>query len=95
MELLAKWNLSDTCSSDILKFAWKISYDDINLPTSVKQGCQLIDQIYVPHIFFKKVAIIMLYKNEIHYLRYRLIFDIIKELLSNKDIFDNCTFEFK
>src|SRR2546429_9650199 len=57
MELLAKWNLSDACGSDILKFSKKICRDDVNLPTSVKQGRQLLDQIVVPHISFKKLHI--------------------------------------
>src|SRR2546430_1343471 len=86
MELLAKWNLSDACGSDILKFSKKICRDDVNLPTSVKQGRQLLDQIVVPHISFKKSPI-MTYKEETYYLHYRPIFDAIKELLSNKDIF--------
>jgi hypothetical protein len=93
MELLTKWNLSDACGSDLLKFARKIGRDDVNLPTSVKQGRQILDQINVPHISFKKVPI-MTYKEETYYLHYRPIFDAIKELLSNKDIFDNCTFKF-
>src|SRR5881275_3202747 len=54
MELLAKWNLSDACGSDILKFSKKICRDDVNLPTSVKQDCQLLDQIVVLYISFKK-----------------------------------------
>src|SRR5256884_7671204 len=94
MELLAKWNLSDACGSDILKFSKKICRDDVNLPTSVKQGRQLLDQIYLPHISFKKSPI-MTYKEETYYLHYRPIFDAIKELLSNKEILDNCTFDFK
>src|ERR1700733_7710236 len=93
MELFTRWNLSDACGSDILKFSRKISRDDVRLPTSVKQGHQVIDQINVSHISFKKVPI-MIYKEETCYLHYRLIFDVIKEVLSNKDIFDNCTFEF-
>jgi len=93
MELLAKWNLSDACGSDILKFSKKICRDDVNLPTSVKQGRQLLDQIVVPHISFKKVPI-MTYKDETYHLYYRPIFDVIKELLSNKEIFDNCTFKY-
>ena len=44
--------------------------------------------------FFKKVPI-MTYKEETYYLYYRPIFDAIKELLSNKEILDNCTFDFK
>ena len=94
MELLTKWNLSDACGSDILKFSRKISRDDISLPTSVKQGRQLLDQINVPHISFKKVPI-MIYKEDTYYLNYRPIFDTIKELLSNHDILDHYTFEFK
>jgi hypothetical protein len=93
MELLTKWNLSDACGSDILKFSKKICRDDVNLPTSVKQGRQLLDQIVVPHISFKKSPI-MTYKEETYYLHYRPIFDAIKELLSNKEIFDNCTFKY-
>jgi hypothetical protein len=38
MELLFKWNLSDACGIDILKFTKKICRDDVNLPMSVKQG---------------------------------------------------------
>jgi len=93
MELLTKWNLSDACGSDILKFARKICRDDVTLPTSVKQGRQLVDQINVPHIAFKKVPI-MEYTDELYFLYYRPIFDAVKELLSNKDIFNNCSFEF-
>ena len=93
MELLTKWNLSDACSSDILKFSRKICCDDVTLPTSVKQGRQLLDQINVSHLSFKK-APIMTYKEETYYLHYRPIFDAIKELLSNKEILDNRIFEF-
>ena len=93
MELLTKWNLSDACGSDILKFARKIGRDNINLPTSVKQGRQTLDQINVPHISFDKVPI-MTYKDETYYLYHRLIFNTVKELLSNKEIFANCIFEF-
>src|SRR6266496_2799433 len=47
MKLLAKWNLSDACGSDILKFSKKICHNDVNLPTSVKRGRQLLDQIVI------------------------------------------------
>ena len=91
MALLTKWNLSEACGSDILKFSRKICRDNVILPTSVKQGHQLIDQMNVPHISFRKAPIIT-YMEETHYLHYRPIF--IKKLLSNQKIFDNCTFEF-
>ena len=85
MELLAKWNLSNAYG----RFSKKIYRDDLNLPTSVKQGRQLLNQIVIPHISFKKSPI-MTYKEEPYYLHYCPIFDTIKELLSNKEIFDNC-----
>src|SRR2546429_2767428 len=94
MALLTKWNLSEVCGSDILKFSRKICRDDVRLPTSVKQSYQLINQMNVPHISFKKLPI-MTYMEETYYLHHRQIFDAIKKLLSNKEIFDNCTFDFK
>ena len=93
MKLLTKWNLSDACGGDILKFSKKICRDDIILPTSVKQGRQLLDQINVPHISFKKIPI-MVYKGETCYLYYRQITDAIKELLSNQNILQHCKFNF-
>ena len=94
MELISKWNLSDACANDILKFSRKICRDDVILPTSAKQGRQLLDQINIPHFSFNKVPI-MIYKEDTYYLRHRQIFDAIKELLSNPNIFKNCVFEYK
>ena len=94
MELITKWNLSDACSNDLLKFSRKICRDDVILPTSTKQSHQLLDKINVPHISFKKDLIIV-YNEETYYLYYRQIFDAIKELLSNSDIFKHCVFDFK
>ena len=93
MELVTKWNLSDACASDILKFSRKICRDGINLPNSIKKGRQVLDEINVSHISFKKVPI-MTYQEETYYLHYHMIFDAIKELLNNKEILDNCNFEF-
>jgi hypothetical protein len=36
----------------------------------------------------------MQYNEEIYYLHYRQIFDAIKELLSNNDVFEHCVFKF-
>jgi len=82
MKLLIKWNLSDACDSNILKFSQKICYDDTNLPSSVKQDCQLLNQINILYISFNKVSI-MIYNEETYYLYYHQIFDAIKKLLSN------------
>ncbi|GBC40150.2 hypothetical protein GLOIN_2v1470492 [Rhizophagus irregularis DAOM 181602=DAOM 197198] len=89
MSLLVKWDLSDVCSNEILKFSKSIARDDVVLPTSVKQGRKFLDQLAKSHTSFKKVPI-MKYNNETYYLHYRQIFDAIKELLSNNDIFEHC-----
>ncbi|CAB4441159.1 unnamed protein product [Rhizophagus irregularis] len=81
MSLLVKWDLSDACSNEILKFSKSIARDDVVLPTSVKQGRKFLDQLAKPHTSFKKVPI-MKYNNETYYLHYRQIFDAIKELLT-------------
>src|SRR5947207_15152105 len=65
----------------------------MNLPSSVKQGCQLLDQINVSHISFKKDPV-MKYKEKTYYLYYHHIFDAIKELLSNLNILKQTEFEF-
>ncbi|CAG8792806.1 21134_t:CDS:1 [Cetraspora pellucida] len=36
MKLVIKWNLSDSCVSEILHFSKKIAYDNIILPTSIQ-----------------------------------------------------------
>ena len=93
IELLVKWNLSDAYSSDILHFSRNICREDTVLPTSIKQGHQFLDQMTVPHLHFEKTAI-MVYQNETYYLYHWPIFDAIKELLSNANIFEHCVFDF-
>ena len=93
MQLVVKWNLSEACGNDILKLSRKICHDDIILPTSTKQGYQFLDQISASHMSFEKVPI-MKYKEETYYLYYQSIFNTIKELLENKDIIENCVFNF-
>ncbi|CAG8796982.1 5958_t:CDS:2, partial [Cetraspora pellucida] len=58
MKLVIKWNLSDSCASEILRFSKKIAHDNIILPTSIQQGKQCLDKIMVQHISFKKVPIV-------------------------------------
>lgn len=93
MKLITKWNLSDACSNEILQFSKSIAREEIILPASIKQGRKFVDQLVEPHLSFKKVPI-MLYNEETYHLHYRQIFDTIKELLSNKDIFKYCIFKF-
>jgi hypothetical protein len=93
MELVVKWNLSDACASDILQFSRKICDEDTILPSSIKQGRQLLDKMVVPHLTFQK-TIIMTHQDEEYYLYHRPIFDAIKELLENRDIFKYCVFDY-
>ena len=93
MNLLDKWNLSEACSNEILQFSKSIARENVVLPTSVKQGRKFLDQLANQYVSFKKVAI-MQYNEEIYYLHYRQIFDAIKELLSNNDVFEHCVFKF-
>ncbi|RGB24469.1 hypothetical protein C1646_676365 [Rhizophagus diaphanus] len=57
MNLLVKWNLPDACSNEILQFSKSIAWDDVVLPTSVKQGRKFLDQLAKPHTSFKKKLI--------------------------------------
>lgn len=93
MNLIVKWNLSDACCNELLQFSKGIAREDIILPTSVKQGRKSLDQLNASHLLFKN-APIMLYKEETYLLNYRQVFDAIKELLSNEDIFKYCIFKF-
>jgi hypothetical protein len=38
MNLITKWNLSDSCSNELLQFTKGISRKDVILPNSIKQG---------------------------------------------------------
>jgi hypothetical protein len=63
------------------------------LPLNAKAARVFLDSIEIPHILYKK-TIIMEY-NQIQYtLHHRTIFDAIKELLSNKEIFQYCIFDY-
>jgi hypothetical protein len=97
MSLIVKWNLSDACSNELLRFSKGIARDNVILPTSIKQGRKSLDQLRESsnksYISFKKIPI-MLYNEDIYYLHYRQIFDAVKELLSNTDIFEHCIFKF-
>ena len=63
-----------------------------NLPSNAKAARALLDSIQIPHILYKKTNIEC---NEIQYtLHHRTIFDAIQELLSNKDLFKYCVFDY-
>lgn len=93
MNLIAKWNLSDACSNELLRLSKSIAREDVILPTSIKQGRKSLDQLTESHIHFKKIPI-MRYNEKTYYLNYQQIFDAIKELLTSDDIFEHCIFKF-
>ena len=92
--LVSTYHLSDSAGNAIIRFFNKYRYDEgVFLPASMKQGRMFLDGINISHITFQKTPI-MKYKNAQYFLYHRPIFDAIKELLSNKDIFQWCVFNY-
>ncbi|CAB4375733.1 unnamed protein product [Rhizophagus irregularis] len=94
VQLVTKHKLSDSVANDIIHLFNNYSMDPTaTLPSNAKAARVFLDSIEIPHILYKKM-IIMEY-NQIQYtLHYRTIFDAIKELLSNKEIFKYCVFDY-
>ena len=93
MNIVINRRLSESVGNEILKFAKRICRDDIILPTSIKQGYQIVDNMKISHIKFQKTNV-MTYKDEEYYLFHRSIFDAVKELLVNKELFESCIFDY-
>lgn len=64
-----------------------------NLPSNAKSARTLLDSMQIPHTLYKK-TVIMEYDQTQYTLYHRTIYDAIKELLSNADIFKHCVFEY-
>ncbi|CAB4437322.1 unnamed protein product [Rhizophagus irregularis] len=94
VQLVTKHKLSDSVANDIIHLFNNYSMDPTaTLPSNAKAAQVFLDSIEIPHILYKKM-IIMEY-NQIQYtLHHRTIFDAIKELLSNKEIFKYCVFDY-
>src|SRR5947208_16766664 len=80
MNIIIKRGLSESIGNEILKFARGICRDDIILPTSIKQGYQIVNSMRVPYLEFRKTNV-QTYKDETYYLFHRSIIDGVKELL--------------
>jgi hypothetical protein len=93
MNIIIRQGLSESAGNEILKFTRGICRDDVILPTSIKQGYQIVDKMNISHLEFQKTSV-MTYKDETYYLFHRPIFDAIKELLLNKELFKSCTFDY-
>jgi hypothetical protein len=64
-----------------------------SLPSNAKSVRKLLDSMHIPHILYRK-TIIMEYNQLQYTLHHRTIYDTIKELLSNTDIFKHCVFDY-
>jgi hypothetical protein len=94
VQLLTKHHLPDSAANDIIRF-FNTFYMDPRaiLPSNAKSARSLLDAMQIPHILYNKTTI-MEY-NQIQYTLYhRTIYDTIKELLSNPDIFKHCVFDY-
>ena len=63
------------------------------LPSNAKAARALLDSIKIPHILYKK-TIVMEYDQIQYALHHRTVFDAIKDLLGNKEIFKYCIFDY-
>jgi len=94
VQLLTKHNLSDSVANDIIGLFNKFHMDPTAaLPSNAKAARKLLDAMQIPHILYKK-TFIMEYNQMQYILHHRTIYDAIKELLSNEDIFKYCVFDY-
>jgi hypothetical protein len=94
VQLVTKHKLSDSAANDIIKLFNKFHMDSTaTLPSNVKSARSLLDSMQIPHILYNEI-VVMKYDQIEYKLYYRSIFDAIKELLSNEEIFKYCTFDY-
>jgi len=92
--LLTKYCLSNSIVNDII-YLFNTFHIDLtaSLPSNAKSAQKLLDSIHISYILYRKTIIIKY--NQLQYiLYYRMIYDTIKELLSNIDIFKHCVFDY-
>jgi hypothetical protein len=95
VQLVTKHKLSDSTANDIIKLFNKFHMDPTaTLPSNAKSARTLLDSMQIPHILYSKI-VVMEYDQTEYTLYYRSIFDAVKELLSNKEIFKYCIFDYK
>ncbi|CAB4444729.1 unnamed protein product [Rhizophagus irregularis] len=86
----------DTIETMVIALKFKVLFymdPTATLPSNAKAARVFFDLIEISYILYKKMIIIEY--NQIQYiLHHRTIFDAIKELLSNKEIFKYCIFDY-
>lgn len=94
VQLLTKHRLSDSVANDIIYMFNTFHMDPTAvLPSNAKSARKLLDSIQIPHILYRKTTI-MEYNQVQYVLHHRTIYDTVKELLSNVDIFKYCVFDY-
>jgi hypothetical protein len=94
VQLLTKHNLSDSVANDIISLFNNFYMDPTaTLPSNAKAARKLLDSMQIHHILYQKMVIIE-YKHKQYILCHQTIYDTIKELLSNEDIFKYCVFNY-
>ena len=95
VQLVTKHKLSDSIANDIILLFNNFHMNSTaTLPSNAKAARALLDSIQVPHILYNK-TIVMEYDQIQYTLYHRTIYDAIKELLSNEEIFKYCIFDYK
>src|SRR5207248_978702 len=94
VQLLVKHHLSDSIANDIIGLFNNFHMDPIaTLPSNAKVARKLLDSIQIPYVLYKKL-IVMEYGQIQYTLYYQTIFNVIKELLCNKEILKHCIFNY-
>jgi hypothetical protein len=65
----------------------------VTLPSNAKAARKLLDSMQISHILYKE-TLVMEYDQIQYVLHHRTVYDAIKELLSNEDIFKYCVFDY-
>ena len=95
VQLVTKHKLSYSVVNDIIHLFNNFCMDPAAiLPSNAKAARVFLDSIQIPHILYKKTIIMMEYDKIQYTLYHCTIFDAIKELLSNKELFKYCVFDY-
>jgi len=95
VQLVTKHKLADSVANNIIHLFNNFHMDPAAiLPSNAKSARTLLDSIKISHILYTK-TIVMEYNQVQYMLHHRSIFDAIKELLSNKEIFKYCIFDYE
>ena len=95
VQLVTKHKLADSVTNDIIHLFNNFHMNPAAiLPSNAKSVRTLFDSIKISHILYTK-TIVMEYNQVQYMLHHRSIFDVIKELLSNKEIFKYCIFNYE